>query len=67
MPRKGDWAKTIIESSNDLNRVKSRAFALRFIAGLHIQLLARDLSAYGRTLEKAAVRLFRVLVSVVPA
>jgi len=37
------------------------------VAGLAAPLMARDLSTFGRTVEKAAVRLSRVLVSVVPA
>jgi hypothetical protein len=67
MPRRRDWAKSVIESNNDLNMVKSWAFALWSVAGLDALLLARDLSADGRTVEKAAVRWSRILVSVVPA
>ena len=52
---------------SDLNRLKSWAFVLRSMAGLEMPLLARDLSTEGRTVEKATVKLFRVLVSVVPA
>ena len=37
------------------------------VAGLATLLLARDLSTLGRTVEKAAVRWSRVLVSVIPA
>jgi len=37
------------------------------VAGLEAPLLARDLSTVGWTVEKAAVRWSRVLVSVVPA
>jgi hypothetical protein len=48
-----------------LNKVKSWAFALWSVAGLGTPLLARDLSADGRTVEKAAVRC-GTLVSVVP-
>jgi hypothetical protein len=66
MPRRRDWAKSVIESSSDLNRVKSWAFASRSMAGLDMPLLARDVSTDGRTVDKAAVRLFRVMVSVVP-
>jgi hypothetical protein len=67
MPRRRDCAKSIIESSSDLNRVKSWAFASWSVAGLEVPLLASDLSTNGRTVEKAAVRWFSVLVSVVPA
>ncbi len=67
MHRRRDWAKSVIESSNDLNMVKSWAFALWSVVGLEAPLLARDLSTDGRTLEEAAVRWLRVLVSVVPA
>jgi len=67
MPRRRDWAKSVIEAINDLNRVKSWAFALWSVAGLDAPLLARDLSTYGLAVEKAAVRLSRVLVSVVSA
>ena len=66
MPRRWDWAKSVFESSTDLNRVKSWAFALRSMAGLDMPMLARDLSTDIRTVEKAAVRWYRVLVSVVP-
>jgi hypothetical protein len=45
---------------------KSWVFALRSMAGLEMPPLACDLSTEGRTVEKAAVRLFKVLVSVVP-
>ena len=67
MPRRRDWAKSVIESSNDLKRVKSWAFALKSMAGPDMPLLARNLSTNGRTAEKAEVRWSRVLVSVVPA
>ena len=67
MPRRRDCAKSVIDSSIDLNRVKSWAFALWSVAGLEMPQLARDLSTDGRTVEKAAVRWSRVLVSVVPA
>ena len=67
MPRRRDCAKSVIDSSSDLNRVKSWAFALWSVAGLEMPLLVRDLSTDGRTVEKAAVRWSRVLVSVVPA
>ena len=67
MPRRRDCAKSVIESSSDLNRVKSWTLALWSVSGLEMPLLARDLSINGRTVEKAAVRWSRVLVSVVPA
>ena len=67
MPRRRDRAKFVIESINDLNRVKSWAFALWSVAGLEMSLMVRDLSTDGRTVEKAAVRWSRVLVNVVPA
>ena len=67
MPKRRDSAKSVIDSSSDLNMVKSWAFALWSMAGLGMPLLARALSNEGRTVEKAAVRWFRVLVSVVPA
>jgi len=41
--------------------------ALWSMVGLEAPLLARDLSTVGRTVEKAAVRCSRDLVSVVPA
>ena len=66
MPKRRDWAKSIIESIRDLNMVKSWVFALWSVAELDMPLLVRDLSTDGRTVEKAAVRFFRVLVSVVP-
>jgi hypothetical protein len=67
MPRRRDCAKSVIESSSDLNRVKSWAIALLWsMAGLEMLLLARDLSTNDRTVEKAVVRWSRVLVSVVP-
>ena len=56
MPRRRDWAKSVIESIRDLNRMKSWVFALWSVAGLDTPLLARDLSTDGRTVEKAAVR-----------
>ena len=67
MPRRRDWDKSVIESSSDLNMVKSLAFAFWSVVGLDAPLLARDLSTDGRTGEKAAVRWSRVLVSGVPA
>ena len=67
MPRRRDCAKSVIESRSDLNRVKSWDFALWFVAGLKMPLLARDRSTEGLTVEKAAVRWSRVLMSVVPA
>jgi hypothetical protein len=67
MPRRRDWAKSIVESSNDLNMAKSWTLALWSVAGLDAPLLARDLSTVGRTVEKAAARWARVMVSVVPA
>ena len=66
MPRRRDCAKSVIESSSDLNKMKSWAFALWSVAGLEMLMLARDLSTEGRTVGKAAVRESRVLVSVVP-
>ena len=41
--------------------------ALWSVARLEAPLLARDLSTVGRTVEKAAVRCSRAIVSVVPA
>jgi hypothetical protein len=67
MPRRRDCAKSVIESRSVLNMMKSWAFALWSVAGLEMPLLARELSTKGRTVEKAAVRWSRVLVSVVPA
>jgi hypothetical protein len=67
MPRRRDCAKSVVEPSSDLNRVKSWAFALLFVAGLEVPLRAREFSTDGRTVEKAAVRWFRVLFSVVTA
>ncbi len=67
IPRRRDCAKSVIDSSSDLNKVKSWAFALWSVAGLEMLLLIRDLSTKGRTVEKAAVRWSRVLVSAVPA
>ncbi len=67
MPKRRDYAKSVIDSSSDLNIVESWAFALWSMAGLGMPLLARDLSTKGRTVEKAAVRWSRVLVSVVSA
>ena len=67
MPRRRDCAKSVIESSSDLSRVKSGAFALWSVAVLEMPVLARELSTDGRTVEKVAVRWFMVLVSVVPA
>jgi hypothetical protein len=68
MPRRRDYAKSVIESKRDLNRVKSWAFALWSVTGLRMPLLARDRSTEGLTVdEKAAVRWSRVLVRVVPA
>ena len=67
IPRRRDWAKSVIDSSSDLNRVKSWTFAVWSVSGLEMPLLARDLSTDGRTVEKAAVRWSSVLVSVVPA
>jgi len=66
MPRRRDWAKSVIESNSDLNKVKSWAFTLWSVAGLDMPLLPHDLSIDGRTVKKAAVRWSRVLVSVVP-
>jgi hypothetical protein len=65
MPRRRKCAKTVIESSIDLNMVKSWAFALWSVAVLKTRV--RDLSIDDRTVEKAAVRWSRVLVSVVIA
>jgi len=67
IPRRRDCAKSVIDSSSDLNRVKSWTFALWSVARLEMHEMVRDLSTHGRTVEKAAVRLSRVLVSVVPA
>jgi len=41
--------------------------ALWSVVELETPLMARDISTVGRTVEKAAVRCSRVLVSVVPA
>ena len=60
IPRKRDCAKSVVDSSNDLNRVTSWAFALWSVARLEVPLLVRDLSSEGRTVEKAAVRWSRV-------
>jgi hypothetical protein len=67
MPRRRGCAKSVIDSTNDSNQVKSWAFALWSVAGLEMPLLVRDLSTDGRTVEKAAVRWSRVLVNVLPA
>jgi len=67
MSRRRDCAKSVIDSSSDLNRVKSWSFALCSVAGLEVPMLAREFSTNCRTVEKAAVRWFGVLVSVVPA
>jgi hypothetical protein len=56
MPRRRDWARSVIESIIDLNRLKSWALALWSMEGVAAPLLARDLSTFGRTVEKAAVR-----------
>ncbi len=67
-PRRRDCAKSVIESISDLKRVKSWAFAsLWSVAGHEMLLLARYLSTDGRAVEKAVVRWYRVLVSVLPA
>ncbi len=50
-----------------MNRALSWALALWSMAGNESPLLVLDLSVIGRTVEKAVVSLFRVLVSVVPA
>jgi hypothetical protein len=55
------------ESKNDFNMLQSWVLALCSVAGLAAPLLVRVLSTFGRTVEKAAVRWSRVLVSVVPA
>jgi len=67
MHMRRDCAKSVIESRSDLIRMKSWGFALWSVAGLEMPLLARELSTEGRTVEKAAVRWSRVLISVVPA
>ena len=67
MPRRRDCAKSVSDSSSDLNKVESWAFALWSLAGMEMPMLARGISTDGRTVEKAAVRWSRVLVSVVPA
>jgi hypothetical protein len=67
MPKSQDWARSVSESISDLNRKWSWVLALWSVAGLEAPLLSRDLSTVGRTVEKAAVRCSRVLVSVVPA
>jgi len=67
MPKRRDWAKSVSESNNDLNKEQSWLLALWSVAGLEAPMLARDLSTVGRTVEKASVRWSRVLVSVVPA
>ena len=67
MPRRRECAKSVIDASSDLNKVKSWAFASWSVAGLEMPMLARDLSTNGRTVEKAALRCSKVLVSVVPA
>ena len=66
MPKRRDWAKSVSESSNDLNKAWLGALALWSVAGMDVPLLAHDISTVGRTVETAAVRWSRVLVSVVP-
>ncbi len=53
LPRRRDCAKSVIDSNNDLNKVKSWAFALWSVAGLEMPLMARELSTNGRTAETA--------------
>jgi hypothetical protein len=67
MPKRQVWAKLVSESNNDLNMVKLWALAVWSVWGLVAPLLARICSMFGRTVEKAAVRSSKVLVSVVPA
>jgi hypothetical protein len=67
MPKRRDRAKSVSESSGDLNRLRSWALALWSGAGLEAALLARGPSSVGRSVENAALRCSRILVSVVPA
>jgi hypothetical protein len=67
MPKRQEWARSVSESRNDLNMEKSWVLALWSVVGLEAPLLSRDLPTVGRTVEKAAVRCSRVLVSMVPA
>ena len=55
------------ESNNDLSMFYSWVLELWSVAGLVAPLMARDLCTFGRTVEKAAVSLSRVMVSVIPA
>jgi hypothetical protein len=66
IPKRRDRAKSVSESINDLNRIKSWVLALWSVAGLVAPQLARTFSMVG-TVEKAAVRCSRVLVIVVSA
>jgi hypothetical protein len=67
MPKRRDCAKSVSASSNNLNRRQSWLMALESMVGSNVPLMALVWSTLRRTVEKAAVRWSRVLVSVVPA
>ena len=58
---------SVTESSKDLNKRQSWLLALESMEGLVVPVLALAWSASGRAVERVAVRLTRVLESVVPA
>ena len=62
MPKRRDSAKSVSEYSIDLNMFLSSVMALLSVTGLAALLLARDLSTVGRTVEKAVMSWYRVLV-----
>ncbi len=67
MPIRRGCARSVRESTDDLNRPKSWILALWAMVGSVSPLLALDCSTRGRTMEKAAVRWSRAALSAVPA
>jgi hypothetical protein len=69
MPKRRDCAKFAIESSSDLNKVKSWAFALWSVAGLEMPLIVWGVESRRNILESrwhcgAAIQLTQVVVKV---
>ena len=61
MHRRRDCAKSVIDSNNDLNMVKSWAFALKSAARMETPLLVLDLFAFCRYIMVVCIpRVFRV-------
>ncbi len=67
LPRRRDCARSVRESSNDLNILLSWVRAVWSVTGFVLPLVALVRSTLGREVENVAVRWFRVAMSVVLA